>query len=122
MLIAAPPCRYRAVHPAPCLFSRRDPTFRTRFGLGGSPDSLQAPRTVGCWQYTALLQQNLLAATPVSPALTLLRSLSLAAMRTVSQALDEINAGICDGMTYEDIAQRYPEEYAARKKDKLRYR
>ncbi len=43
-------------------------------------------------------------------------------MHTVSQALDEINAGICDGMTYEDIAQRYPEEYAARKKDKLRYR
>ncbi|PNH04155.1 6-phosphofructo-2-kinase/fructose-2,6-bisphosphatase, partial [Tetrabaena socialis] len=38
------------------------------------------------------------------------------------KALDEINAGSCDGMTYEGIAERYPHEYDARKKDKLRYR
>ncbi|KAI8473607.1 MAG: 6-phosphofructo-2-kinase-domain-containing protein [Monoraphidium minutum] len=38
------------------------------------------------------------------------------------RALDEIDAGICDGMTYAQIAERYPEEYAARKADKLRYR
>ncbi|EFJ46141.1 hypothetical protein VOLCADRAFT_105711 [Volvox carteri f. nagariensis] len=38
------------------------------------------------------------------------------------KALDEIDAGICDGMTYEQIAERYPQEYEARKKDKLRYR
>jgi 6-phosphofructo-2-kinase / fructose-2,6-biphosphatase 3 len=36
--------------------------------------------------------------------------------------LDEINAGACDGMTYEEIAERMPEEFQARKKDKLRYR
>lgn len=36
--------------------------------------------------------------------------------------LDEIDAGACDGMTYEEIAERLPEEYAARKSDKLRYR
>eukprot|EP00775_Hariotina_reticulata_P010180 gene10180-10340_t len=38
------------------------------------------------------------------------------------KALDEIDAGICDGMTYEQIADKHPQEFAARKKDKLRYR
>ncbi|OLL26780.1 putative 6-phosphofructo-2-kinase [Neolecta irregularis DAH-3] len=36
--------------------------------------------------------------------------------------LDEINAGICEGMTYEEIKQSYPEEFEARKQDKLNYR
>jgi len=36
--------------------------------------------------------------------------------------LDEIYAGVCDGMTYEEIAQVYPEEAAARKADKFGYR
>ncbi|XP_051143149.1 6-phosphofructo-2-kinase/fructose-2,6-bisphosphatase-like isoform X2 [Andrographis paniculata] len=38
------------------------------------------------------------------------------------RALDEINAGVCDGMTYEEIKRNMPEEYESRKKDKLRYR
>ncbi|GAX82741.1 hypothetical protein CEUSTIGMA_g10167.t1 [Chlamydomonas eustigma] len=38
------------------------------------------------------------------------------------KALDEIDAGVCDGMTYEDIAEKMPEEFAARKSDKLGYR
>jgi len=36
--------------------------------------------------------------------------------------LDEIDAGVCDGWTYAEIAARLPEEAAARKADKLRYR
>mmetsp|Transcript_22441 Transcript_22441/g.30853 ORF Transcript_22441/g.30853 Transcript_22441/m.30853 type:complete len:598 (+) Transcript_22441:33-1826(+) len=38
------------------------------------------------------------------------------------KALDEIDAGICDGMTYEEIKEKMPDEYEARQKDKLRYR
>ena len=38
------------------------------------------------------------------------------------QALDEIHAGMFDGWTYEEIAEKHSEEYAARKRDKLRYR
>ncbi|KAG2485295.1 hypothetical protein HYH03_015969 [Edaphochlamys debaryana] len=38
------------------------------------------------------------------------------------KALDEIQAGTCDGLTYEDIARQSPDEFAARSKDKLRYR
>lgn len=36
--------------------------------------------------------------------------------------LDEIYAGVCDGMTYDEIKLRYPEEFALRKADKLAYR
>ncbi len=38
------------------------------------------------------------------------------------KALDEIDAGIYDGWTYADIAERAPDEAAARHADKLRYR
>jgi 6-phosphofructo-2-kinase / fructose-2,6-biphosphatase 3 len=38
------------------------------------------------------------------------------------RALDEIDAGVCDGMTYDEIAEKMPGEYAARTADKFRYR
>ncbi len=36
--------------------------------------------------------------------------------------LNELGSGICDGLTYKEIEKKYPEEYMARKLDKLRYR
>lgn len=36
--------------------------------------------------------------------------------------LDELNAGMCDGMTYEEIEEKYPEDYANRDDDKFNYR
>ena len=38
------------------------------------------------------------------------------------RSLDEIDAGLFDGWTYEDITRQHPEEAAARRADKLRYR
>jgi broad specificity phosphatase PhoE/predicted kinase len=38
------------------------------------------------------------------------------------RALDEIDAGVCDGMTYAEIATVMPHEYEARQADKFRYR
>ncbi|CAF3343109.1 unnamed protein product [Rotaria sp. Silwood1] len=38
------------------------------------------------------------------------------------KALNEINAGICEGLTYMEIAERYPEELAARDQSKFYYR
>ena len=35
--------------------------------------------------------------------------------------LDEIDAGVCDSMRYEDIRKNMPEEFAARAKDKYHY-
>ncbi|KAL7528385.1 hypothetical protein ACHAWF_002542 [Thalassiosira exigua] len=36
--------------------------------------------------------------------------------------LDELYAGICDGLTYKEIEEKYPEEFARRQEDKLTYR
>ena len=36
--------------------------------------------------------------------------------------LDEIDAGICDGLTYAQIEERMPNEFAARQADKFNYR
>ncbi|GAA5881150.1 hypothetical protein JCM1840_001622 [Sporobolomyces johnsonii] len=38
------------------------------------------------------------------------------------KSLDELDAGVCDGMTYEEIEQYYPEDYNARDDDKFNYR
>ncbi|KKK14836.1 hypothetical protein AOCH_004938 [Aspergillus ochraceoroseus] len=38
------------------------------------------------------------------------------------KALDELDSGVCDGLTYEEIAERYPEDFAARDEDKYNYR
>jgi broad specificity phosphatase PhoE len=36
--------------------------------------------------------------------------------------LDEINAGICDGLTYAELDEKYPVDANERKTDKLTYR
>lgn len=38
------------------------------------------------------------------------------------KSLDELDAGVCDGMTYEEIEVAFPEDYAARDNDKYNYR
>ncbi|KAF8484392.1 bifunctional 6-phosphofructo-2-kinase/fructose-2,6-bisphosphate 2-phosphatase [Gautieria morchelliformis] len=38
------------------------------------------------------------------------------------KALDELDAGVCDGMTYEEIEAAYPEDFANRDDDKFNYR
>lgn len=57
---------------------------------------------------------------------TLLRTVETAAPlgRNVQalRALNEIDAGVCDGFTYEEIKARMPDEFAARARDKFRYR
>lgn len=38
------------------------------------------------------------------------------------KALDELDAGLCDGLTYEDVERMYPEEYAMRDENKFEFR
>ncbi|XP_063233220.1 6-phosphofructo-2-kinase/fructose-2,6-bisphosphatase 1 isoform X8 [Bacillus rossius redtenbacheri] len=38
------------------------------------------------------------------------------------KALNEIDAGICEEMTYEEIAEKHPEDFAARDQNKFTYR
>lgn len=57
---------------------------------------------------------------------TLSRTLSTASALGIEpvswRALDEIDAGVCDGMTYQEIRDQMPEEFQARAADKFRYR
>lgn len=57
---------------------------------------------------------------------TLQRTLQTASRLEYNQlawkSLDELDAGVCDGMTYEEIEEHYPEDYAARDDDKFNYR
>ncbi|XP_038713542.1 6-phosphofructo-2-kinase/fructose-2,6-bisphosphatase-like isoform X3 [Tripterygium wilfordii] len=70
---------------------------------------LKSERAASIW--TSTLQRTILTASPI-----------VAFPKIQWRALDEINAGVCDGMTYEEIKRNMPEEYESRKKDKLRYR
>ncbi|XP_054798477.1 6-phosphofructo-2-kinase/fructose-2,6-bisphosphatase-like [Prosopis cineraria] len=70
---------------------------------------LKSERTASIW--TSTLQRTILTASPI-----------VGFPKIQWRALDEINAGACDGMTYEEIKKNMPEEYGSRKKDKLRYR
>ncbi|KAJ1735369.1 Fructose-2,6-bisphosphatase [Coemansia biformis] len=38
------------------------------------------------------------------------------------KALDELDAGLCDGLTYEDVEREYPREYAMRDENKFDFR
>ena len=38
------------------------------------------------------------------------------------KALDELDSGVCDGMTYAEIAEDFPEDFQARDDDKYNYR
>ncbi|OAA49127.1 fructose-2,6-bisphosphatase [Beauveria brongniartii RCEF 3172] len=38
------------------------------------------------------------------------------------KALDELDSGVCDGLTYQEIKDRYPEDFVARDDDKYNYR
>jgi len=70
---------------------------------------LKSERTASIW--TSTLQRTILTAHPI-----------IGFPKIQWRALDEINAGVCDGMTYDEIKKSKPEEYESRKKDKLRYR
>ncbi|CAH9073277.1 unnamed protein product [Cuscuta europaea] len=70
---------------------------------------LKNERAASIW--TSTLQRTILTAGPI-----------VGLPKIQWRALDEINAGVCDGMTYEEVKKNMPEEYESREKDKLRYR
>ncbi|CAJ1960417.1 unnamed protein product [Sphenostylis stenocarpa] len=70
---------------------------------------LKSERAASIW--TSTLQRTILTASPI-----------VGFPKIQWRALDEINAGVCDGMTYAEIKKNMPGEYESRKKDKLRYR
>ncbi|KAJ3324080.1 Fructose-2,6-bisphosphatase [Boothiomyces sp. JEL0866] len=57
---------------------------------------------------------------------TLIRTIQTASFLNYSKLqwkqLDELSSGSCDGLTYEEIAQKYPEDFMERDLDKFNYR
>ncbi|RKP26602.1 histidine phosphatase superfamily [Syncephalis pseudoplumigaleata] len=112
-------------------FSRHgESQFNVEGKIGG--DSLLSPRGE---QYSHALpklimqhlgSENLTASDPMVWTSTMRRTIQTASHlrypKLQWKALDELNAGVCDGLTYEEIAERYPEDYANRDNDKFNYR
>ncbi len=72
--------------------------------------NVQCPVTKPCLVWTSTLKRSVQTVTHIH-------------QPTVSwRLLNEIDAGVCEGMTYEEIRHRQPEEYAARKSEKFAYR
>jgi broad specificity phosphatase PhoE len=100
--------------------------FNTLGLLGGDPDLTARGR-----EYARALARHVDAAFPVSDALVVWTSSLQRALQTARivgrplrswRSLDEIDAGVCDGMSYAQIRERTPDEFEARRADKLRYR
>jgi len=115
------------VHPThrPIWLTRHgESTWNPAGRIGGDP-----PLTPRGERYAQALSRFVNERSPAGPAVwtsTLQRTIStanpLSAEAVVWRALDEIDAGICDGLTYEEIRERMPEDFASRAKDKFRYR
>ena len=117
------------------LHDRTRPIYLTRHGesednrarrIGGDSALSPAGRT-----YAGRLAEYVAQEIPAAPALNLWRSSLLRTKQTVApinrpvdewKLLDEIDGGVCDGMTYEEIERRMPVEFQARKAEKFSYR
>ncbi|KAJ2924626.1 hypothetical protein H1R20_g12456, partial [Candolleomyces eurysporus] len=99
--------------------------FNVAGKIGG--DSLLSPRGM---QYAAalpaLITDNIGDAQLTVWTSTLRRTIQTAEQlpypKLTWKSLDELDAGVCDGMTYEEIEQAYPDDFANRDDDKFNYR
>lgn len=81
---------------------------------GSEPNTpLNEPEDLSFCVWTSMLQRSIQTAEPFDE-----NNFDVKEMRM----LDELDAGVCDGMSYQEIRDKYPEEYAARMADKIRYR
>ena len=91
-------------------------------GGGGAARKERHPRPCRLW--TSSLQRTILTARHIAhPKIKLSSGRDWVQMAPrVLRNLDEIYAGVCDGMTYEEIEENYPEEFHLRQQNKLGYR
>ncbi|KDO28339.1 hypothetical protein SPRG_06578 [Saprolegnia parasitica CBS 223.65] len=118
------------IRPRPIWLSRHGQSmYNTQGKIGG--DSLLSPHGA---MYAQQLDKFIIANYPEDTRLSVWTSTMARTGQTVERIaargrtvvkwkqLDEIDAGICDGLTYPQVAERYPDEYLARKQNKLHYR
>jgi broad specificity phosphatase PhoE/predicted kinase len=117
------------IHPAerPIWLTRHgESSFNVLGRIGGDSPLTERGRQYAA-RVTSFLQERAdTLPEPIVFTSTLTRTLQTAAAlpwETVQwRALDEIDAGICDGMTYAEIEKNMPDEFGARRQDKFRYR
>ncbi|KAE9408479.1 bifunctional 6-phosphofructo-2-kinase/fructose-2,6-bisphosphate 2-phosphatase [Gymnopus androsaceus JB14] len=96
------------IRPRNIFFSRHgESQYNVEGKIGG--DSLLSPRGMHC-VWTSTLKR------------TIQTAQYLPYTKLTWKSLDELDAGVCDGMTYEEIEQAYPDDYANRDEDKFNYR
>ncbi|KLO09975.1 bifunctional 6-phosphofructo-2-kinase/fructose-2,6-bisphosphate 2-phosphatase [Schizopora paradoxa] len=114
------------IKPRSIFFSRHgESQFNVEGKIGG--DSLLSPRGQ---QYAntlpALITDNIGDAPLTVWTSTLQRTIQTASQlpynKLTWKSLDELDAGVCDGMTYDEIEAAYPEDFANRDDDKFNYR
>ncbi|KAH9481486.1 6-phosphofructo-2-kinase/fructose-2,6-bisphosphatase 1 [Psilocybe cubensis] len=99
--------------------------FNVEGKIGG--DSLLSPRGMSYAEaLPALIKDNIGDAPLTVWTSTLRRTIQTASQlnfpKLTWKSLDELDAGVCDGMTYEEIEQAYPDDFANRDEDKFNYR
>lgn len=94
--------------------------------IGGDPDLTRKGQ-----RYAHALADHLDASFPEPNSVVIWTSSLKRAVQTANplgrrslawRALDEIDAGVCDAMSYAQIQQQLPDEYEARRNDKFHYR
>lgn len=115
------------IHPRKIFLSRHGESIYNRSEkLGGDSDLTERGLA-----YSKVLSE-FIAKQPESKKMTIWTSTLKRTIRTAQhfdkkkvinfKQLDEIDAGLCDGMTYKQIEKEMPNEYKERQKDKFRYR
>ncbi len=90
--------------------------------LGLAPRGERYARSLAAWVHSHFREEDELVVWTSSLRRTIRTAEVLGLPFTSWRALDEIDAGECDGMTYAEIENGKPEEYFARAQDKLNYR
>ena len=83
--------------------------------------------TIHCWELTEVLLCFMRALTFSQVWTSQLKRTSQTAQhinapKLAWKNLNEIDAGVCDSLTYEEIEEKYPKEFHARDHDKYHYR
>ncbi len=113
------------VLPRPIWLSRHGQSLANVAGTIGtdealSPEGREFARNLASWVKGQNVDQLVVWTSTLQRTVETARLLGRPALQ--QKSLDEIDAGLCDGMTYGEIERKMPSEWRARQADKLRYR
>ncbi|KAI5118366.1 hypothetical protein M0805_004338 [Coniferiporia weirii] len=114
------------IKPRSIFFSRHGESQYNVEGKIGGDSSLSERGMLYARALPALITDNIGDAPLTVWTSTLQRTVQTAAdlpyNKLTWKSLDELDAGVCDGMTYDEIEEEYPEDFANRDEDKFNYR